>query len=111
MKTEKRILKLTITRKWADAIINGGKLEEYREISPFYQPRMWLKTNAASIKREYDEIHFFVGKPFMSYDHPHFKVKWNGFYIGNGKPEWGAKPGTSYYCIDVSEILEVKFWM
>ncbi|MFA6088494.1 MAG: ASCH domain-containing protein [Candidatus Woesearchaeota archaeon] len=57
----KKILNLTLLRKWFDEIASGRKTEEYREIKPYWTTRLEGK--------EYDVIYFKNGynkdAPFM----------------------------------------------
>lgn len=36
-----KTLKLTLTRKWFDMILRGEKKEEYREIKPYWEQRLY----------------------------------------------------------------------
>jgi hypothetical protein len=83
---DKRILHLTVRKKWFDEIACGKKKEEYREIKPYWTVR--LKNKA------YDEIWFKNGYgdtvPFM-------RVECLGSIEREGK-----------YVILLGEILEIK---
>lgn len=49
MKEEKKILRLTICKKWFDMIVAGTKNEEYREIKAY-----WAKRLTTNCERHYD---------------------------------------------------------
>ena len=44
---EKKVLRLTVCKKWFDMIVEGSKKEEYREIKPYWIKR--LTTNCEVI--------------------------------------------------------------
>lgn len=37
---EKKVLRLTVCKKWFDMIVEGSKKEEYREIKPYWAHRL-----------------------------------------------------------------------
>ena len=80
-----RILRLTLLRKWFDAIASGNKKEEYRDAVDHWHVR--LKD------REYDEIKFVNGygahRPFM-------RVEFKGCSLINGR-----------YVVKLGKILEI----
>lgn len=90
---EPTILHLTLKRKWFDLILAGIKLEEYREIKPYWDSR--LKD------REYDQIKFRHG---YSADARSVLVECEGIRIGQGRPEWGAGD-KQCYIIDLGRII------
>ncbi len=61
MTAEKKILHLTLHRKWFDAIRSGRKKEEYRDPTPYWDKRLEFKT--------FDVVRFVNGygknRPFM----------------------------------------------
>ena len=64
---EKRILHLTLLKKWFDLILAGTKKEEYREIKPYWTKRL--------LGKEFDEIYFKNG---YSKNSPFMRVEWKG---------------------------------
>lgn len=89
---EKRILYLTLNKKWFDMIRSGVKTEEYREIKPYWETRL---------SKEYDLIHFTNGyRP----DYPRFLIEFNGLRKGVGKPEWGAE-GKVTFILSLGNIV------
>jgi len=83
---EKRILHLTLLRKWFDLIASGKKTKEYREIKPYWNKRLAGK--------EFDEIHFKNG---YSKNAPFMRVEWKGLTKENGE-----------YVIILGNVLEIK---
>ncbi|MCF7798484.1 ASCH domain-containing protein [Candidatus Woesearchaeota archaeon] len=83
---EKRILHLTLLRKWFEKIASGEKTKEYREIKPYWIKRLENKT--------YDEIWFKNG---YNKDAPFMRVEWRGL-----KKEKGE------FSIHLGKILEIK---
>lgn len=97
---------LPIQKKWFDMIVSGKKKEEYREIKPYYDSRLYR----------------FIPSKFNNYVAPTIKIIFRNGYsfnspsvkckctvdIGTGKKEWGATPGQRYYVLKILQILEVK---
>jgi len=82
----KKILHLTLIRKPFDMIINGEKIEEYRERKDYWKTRLE--------NREYDEIYFKNG---YSKDAPFMRIEYEGLRIEENR-----------YVILLGKILEVK---
>jgi len=83
---EKKILHLTLMRKWFDAIASGQKTKEYRLIKPYWVVR--LENNS------FDEVHFKNG---YSRSAPFMRVECLGISKTREK-----------YVIHLGKILEVK---
>lgn len=114
------MLILPIKKKWFDMILSGEKLEEYREIKPYYETRFmnlfgYTTCNGQYMKRtdiglsKYSEekwelIRFRNGYRESS---PSFIAKCT-LSVSTGKEEWGAKPGKEYFVLTVKEILNVS---
>ena len=101
------MLTLPIKKKWFDMILSGEKLEEYREIKPYWTSRLknirLLSPNGLpTLHREY--IRFRNG---YSNNSPSFVAKCD-LEIGEGNPEWGAEPNNEYYVLKILEIKEVS---
>lgn len=83
----KKILHLSLHKKWFDKIACGKKVEERREIKAHWDKRIAGRT--------YDEIYFVNGygnhRPFM-------RVEWKGYRVDNVSQE---------YVILLGRILEV----
>lgn len=88
------MLILPIKKKWFDMIVSGEKKEEYREIKPYYDSR-FKKTFGIS-----GQIIFRNG---YSKNSPEVVCKCT-LRIGEGKPEWGARPGKAYYVLQIQKI-------
>ena len=84
--TQKKILYLTLLRKWFDLIASGKKTKEFREIKPYWDKRL--------LKKEFDEIHFKNG---YSKNAPFMRIEWKGLTKENGE-----------YAILLGKILEIK---
>ena len=67
----KRILHLTLMKKWFDLIASGEKVIEFREIKPFWTKRLFYEGR----NKMFDEIHFRNG---YSKDSPFMRVKHDG---------------------------------
>ena len=113
-----KILRLPIKRKWFELIHKGEKLEEYREIKPFYVSRL-IKFKQEMMDFEvkdfcdevykkdllnFNDIHEFIeyyDVEFKNYDYfelsngygkhvPKLFFKFSGVEIKRGNKEWGA---------------------
>lgn len=98
------MLILPIKAKWFDMICNREKLEEYREIKPYYTKRFktiglldqyglpTLLTQDIILRNGYSANSRAV-KVEVSID------------IKCGRPEWGAESGVEYYCLKIEKIV------
>lgn len=117
MMKEDKILVLPIKRKWFDMIRKGIKLEEYREIKPYYETRL---TNAfGAILVDGQIVHGECVPEEIRKEWPIQVIFRNGYSrnspqvtaycnlkIGKGRPEWGAEPGRVYYILEIEGIAE-----
>lgn len=105
-----KILHLPLKAKWYKMIESGVKLEEYREIKPYWIKRFFRhfdgskisKKNAEYLARNLSVLFsaVYVGTiRYVKYTHVKFSYgctkrtmtfEIEGITIGNGKPEWGA---------------------
>lgn len=92
----KRVLHLTLYRKWFDLIAAGGKKSEFRDDTPYWHARLFTGGKA----RVYDEVWFTNGygknRPFM-------RVECRGILW---HPGIGLEK--SYFEIKLGKVLEVK---
>ena len=127
-----KTLDLVLKRKWYDMIDSGVKTEEYREIKPYWIMRMMEEIDMdfhayEKVRREtavfyennehllihalyhgsmkfndFDKVTFHLGyaknRPSMT-----FAIK--EIVIDEGKEEWGALPGETYFVIKLGERL------
>lgn len=78
---DKKILYLTVKKKWFDLIKSGEKRKEYREIKPYWTMRLLDKDG---IIRAFDEIHFRNG---YGNNAPLVKTEWWGMITWDGRYE------------------------
>lgn len=93
---------LPIKKKWFNMILAGQKLEEYREIKPYYEIRfknLWKGSLIGYSARRKIAFRNGYGK-----DAPEI-IATVTLDIGEGKPEWGAEPGKNYYILKIQDIL------
>ena len=90
----KRILHLTLKKKWFDMIASGVKKEEYREMKPYWHKRL--------LNKGYDVICFRNG---YAKDSPKVTVKYEGLSSSLGIIEWGAPEGKPVYILKLGNIL------
>jgi hypothetical protein len=105
-KAGKRILHLTIKKKWFDLIASGEKNIEYREAKPYWDKRLCQDNG---LTKTFDEVHFKNGYnkkcPFM-------RIVFSGIIytsLNFHKPTQGEKLKTRrFYAIVLGEILEIR---
>lgn len=125
-----KTLHLTLKKKWFDMIDSGEKLEEYREIKPYWGARLlynipvpwggyltpWRDIERGdfefngwsnfispnSIFEKYDVVKARNG---YAKDSPVWIRKFLGTELREGKPEWGAEPGKKYFVIKLGERI------
>lgn len=86
-----KVLHLVIKRKWYDMIASGKKIEEYREITPYWANRLFKGYTHVCFHRGYtNQIMRFAIKEIIE---------------DTGKEEWGAERGKTYYVIKLGEKM------
>jgi len=93
-----KVLHLTLTKKWFDRV-SVDKFEEYRDFGAWIVSRLFHKDGKT--KKHYDLIQFRNGYSLTATKKT---FKYDGFYFGIGKKEWGAS-GTHQYIIKLGEQL------
>ncbi len=95
-------LRLPITRHWFLMIARGEKLEEYRELKPFYHQRL---LNADGSLKRFDRIELTNG-----YGHalPRVTLESKSIRVGQGNCEWGAPANQDVYILCFGEIIEIQ---
>lgn len=100
----KRILHLTLKKKWFDLIASGEKKIEYREYKPYWQKRLLTNTGDA---RVFDEIHFVNG---YSKNSPFMRVKFGRTLFTSDRwctPSHGEVLSGEVLAIVLGDVLEV----
>ena len=96
----KRILHLTLKRKWFDLIASGAKKIEYRDYKPYWIKRLLGKT--------YDEIHFRNG---YSRNAPFMRVKYRGHKVVEPRshtPANGEVLTGMTFALMLGDVLEIR---
>lgn len=89
-----RVLHLILKKRWFDMIASGEKLEEYREIKPFWDARFKEK--------DFDVIQLRNGYAKHA---PIMIVDFLGMEIGRGKKKWGGGGDKDLYVLRLGKIL------
>ena len=111
------MLTLPIKKKWFDMILSGEKLEEYREITPYWTVRLQNQFGAILLNEE-QLVPFELVVPECAKD-PIQTIRFRNGYaavspsflarctlrIGAGEPEWGAEPGWKYFVLGIHDIM------
>jgi hypothetical protein len=90
----RKILKLTLKKKWFDMILSGEKKEEYRDIKPYFNVRL--------LNKSYDYVEFTNG---YGKDKPQILVEYKGLQSSLGIELWGAPLGKVVYIIKLGSIV------
>jgi len=104
-RTNQLTLHLPIKTEWLDMIAVGIKLEEYREIKPYWTKRLCKKVDdrefLTDYYKEYTHVKFHnYGKSLPVYAD---LIK---IHMGEGKEEWGAVKGKSYHVITIDNPVQ-----
>lgn len=91
-----KILHLTLKKKWFDMIADGVKLEEYREIKPYWNKRL---------NKHYDFVQFRNG---YNPDSPTMLLELKAVWKSLGIVEWGAPEKTPVYILRLGDIVWIK---
>lgn len=115
-----KTLDLVLKHKWYDMIASHIKLEEYRNINPYWTRRITqscLTCNRKKIVKhcleECDALHdkilfnkFDCVKFHRGYTSTTITFRIKEIVIATGNPEWGAENGKEYYVIRLDEELK-----
>ena len=127
-----KTLDLVLRRKWFEMIASGEKTEEYREIKPYWIVRMMEEVDMdfhGYNKVSHETARFYENNPYLlkralyhgsmkfkdfykvtfhlgySKDRPSMTFAIKEIVIDEGKEEWGALPGETYFVIKLGERL------
>lgn len=96
----KKILHLTLKRKWFDLIADRVKTIEFRDIKPYWVKRLEDKV--------FDEVHFRNG---YSKDSPFMRVEFISIERVSPPRAWFSNyDSNGQYAIYLGEILEIRNW-
>ena len=90
----RRVLHLTLKKKWFDMIASGEKREEYREMKPYWSKRL--------MGHKFDAIQFRNG---YTPESPTVLVEVRELLSGLGIPEWGAPAEKEVFILRLGKIL------
>ena len=101
----KKILHLTLKKKWFDLIASGKKKVEYRLITPYWKRRLFEDVfkpiSRMRIPISFDEIYFRNGYNNLN---PFMRVEWKSIDI-----DWFE--GRRCYAIQLGKVLEIRNWV
>lgn len=112
-------LRLPLKRQWFEMIRSGEKLEEYREITPYWIKRLTvakrtilknefneiMQSYTLTEPKDYDCIVFTLGYPKSNDKSRIMKFKFMGISIGKGKWKWGA-PEQEVFKIKIGDRIK-----
>jgi hypothetical protein len=94
-----KVLRMTLTKLWFNAILSGEKKEEYRIIKKYWERRL---CNYSGGFAQYDYVEFRNG---YSNSSPKMVVRCNDISIGYGSNAHGAPVGEKCFIIKLGEIV------
>jgi hypothetical protein len=96
------MLTLPIEKKWFDMIEKREKKEEYREDTPYWRARF----NKFLIGAEYFKYRRARLRNGYQKDSPTLEIEYK-IDFGQGREEWGAKPGEKYFILRILEVERI----
>lgn len=95
---------LPIKKQWFDMILDRVKKEEYREITGYYIRRFRNLYGCRELDEMTDGRTAFIAlRNGYRADSPTIYIK-ASVSIGEGREEWGAKPGAEYFVLHIIEV-------
>lgn len=95
-------LHLVLKRKWYEMIASGEKTEEYRELKPYWQRRLFAGVVFGHLVFEdFDFVCFHLG-----YTKETMVFVEEGLSIGRGKPEWGAPTDKDVFILKLGKRIK-----
>ena len=117
--TQNKILHLSLKQEWFDLIKSGVKLEEYREITPYWIKRLTdiekyehqlntlIMTDKPVPMKHFTHVHFTLGYPKKDDLKRHMTFEIEKITINTGKPEWGAEENKQYFVIKIGKKVNL----
>jgi len=104
-------LQLSLKMKWFEMTKSGIKIEDYREITPYWVKRLtyldfvplnfWEVVNDEF--KEFETNTMTLGYPKSGDTERIIKFEHAGIEIRTGNPDWGAEPNKLYFVIKHGE--------
>lgn len=94
-----KILHLTLKKQWFDMIAAGEKLEEYRDIKPYWERRLF---EPDGMPKDYDIVRFRNG---YSENAPTMDVQLEMIHRGFGSDKWGAENEKVYFVLTLGRTI------
>lgn len=104
----KKILYITVKRKWYDMVKAGIKKEEYREIKEYYYPRLGFRVNRNGKlvrKSGFEEFTHVIFRNGYHSNSPQFMIECRGIDIGPAVPEWSDNWEGNVFRIKLGRIV------
>ena len=120
-------LQLPLKQNWFEMTKSGEKLEDYRELTPYWCNRLMTFDGEIKPTKFWESIAYGFSKGYfyhradfkvfneniMTLGYPKstdleriLKLKHNGIEIRTGNPDWGAEPNKLYFVIMHGAVLD-----
>ena len=111
----KKVLYLSLKKKWFDMIKSGEKKEEYREMTSYWIKRITdikscmdelntlVMTGKPVPMKPYTHVHFTLGYPKKDDYDKHMIFELKSIRVRHGNEKWGAEPNKNYFVIELGE--------
>lgn len=101
---DKKVLHLTLKRKWFEMIASGEKKEEYREQKPYWRTRL-ENPHPAIFVWDFKDFDYIVFRNGYSTDSPILIVEHIGTDYGESRPEWADGKEEDCYVICLGKVI------
>jgi hypothetical protein len=104
---ERKVLHLTLKKKWFDMILSGEKKEEYRELKRYWIQRLTNEFAFESKDKDnmYKDIDFVKFTNGYGRKSPSLLIECKGISIGAARPEWSDDWQGDVFVIKLGKIL------
>ena len=99
------MITLPIKKRWYDMILDRTKLEEYRGITGYYVTRFRNLFCCHDLRQVIEDgrTAYVALRNGYRADSPTIYIM-ASLGMGEGRPEWGAKPGEEYFILRIHEV-------
>lgn len=101
----RKILHLTLKKKWFDMILSGEKTEEYREFKDYWLKRLTNFFDGNPFGYSFNHFDMVVFKHGYAKNAPTVTIECKGITEGWPRPEWSDNAQGNHIIIHLGKIL------